>query len=899
MATIRDRYVLDIDTKGASANLTKLKGALIAIGGAVVTKQILDVTASFEDLRDSLNVVAGSAEAGGAALERIKDFARTSQFGVEELSKSFIQLKAAGIEPTEKLLRTFTDTAAVTTDQIGSLEAITALLARTTGGGLGLEELERLADRGIPVYRILGEQIGITRQEVSEFGKTAEGARTLVLALLEGLDREFGGATLQRLDNLSTVMSNFQIALKEVANEFGTGLSPAVIQITTQITNFLDANKGLARTIGETLGDALIAISNSIEKLLEQLNVLGRVGLNNLTASLIDGLANFTEGFARTIDAVVNTLRAATEGIQKAVVAISNVPGAGFDAVFIPAGKSRDQFIEETTARLEQLKEQFGEISFFKRGGQESIALQLEIRDLETALQSLQDENVIVFNEMPKNFNRASEAAAGLVESLRASAEGFRENARAAQIAADFPEYDDAILRLVRAQETAKEANASFADSFEEVSTTATTTAEAIQSTKSSYENFYDSLVDRARESVAEQTNAMRAYDDLFAELEAGTLNVDQYALAVDRLNSILGRTSEASSQTADSIQNLNTQLSSAEQFYRDLVDRARDNVREFENAGLAQDRLMQDLESGKINIDQYADAMQQLNSILGTTSSTTREVTAATYDLQGAIDDVNRSTADRIQQAQDRSELAGLRGIRRELRSIELQEKRTAEAAKRRITQQAEAAGVSVNPADLSAIDAASQRAIEVQQQLALDTYNNQRAFSTGWANAFDEYAEQATDAASQAQRIFEKTTRGMEDAIVGFAKTGKFEFKDFLATIAEEILRSQVRILIAKLFGGMGAGGQSGFGTNRFAGFFANGGMIPSGKFGIAGEAGPELITGPAQVTPLGMGGDTVTYNINAVDAPSFQQLVARDPRFIHAVSEKGRQSVSGVRR
>ena len=137
------------------------------------------------------------------------------------------------------------------------------------------------------------------------------------------------------------------------------------------------------------------------------------------------------------------------------------------------------------------------------------------------------------------------------------------------------------------------------------------------------------------------------------------------------------------------------------------------------------------------------------------------------------------------------------------------------------------------------------------------------------------------------------------MEDAIVGFAKTGKFEFKDFLATIAEEILRSQVRILIAKLFGGMGAGGQSGFGTNRFAGFFANGGMIPSGKFGIAGEAGPELITGPAQVTPLGMGGDTVTYNINAVDAPSFQQLVARDPRFIHAVSEKGRQSVSGVRR
>jgi hypothetical protein len=35
--------------------------------------------------------------------------------------------------------------------------------------------------------------------------------------------------------------------------------------------------------------------------------------------------------------------------------------------------------------------------------------------------------------------------------------------------------------------------------------------------------------------------------------------------------------------------------------------------------------------------------------------------------------------------------------------------------------------------------------------------------------------------------------------------------------------------------------------------------------------------------------MGGN-VTYNINAVDALSFRQLVARDPGFIHAVAQKG---------
>jgi len=73
-------------------------------------------------------------------------------------------------------------------------------------------------------------------------------------------------------------------------------------------------------------------------------------------------------------------------------------------------------------------------------------------------------------------------------------------------------------------------------------------------------------------------------------------------------------------------------------------------------------------------------------------------------------------------------------------------------------------------------------------------------------------------------------------------------------------------------------------------FGGFFANGGFLPAGKFGIAGERGPELITGPANITPGAMGSSPVNLTINAVDAPSFQALVARDPAFIYAVAQQG---------
>lgn len=47
----------------------------------------------------------------------------------------------------------------------------------------------------------------------------------------------------------------------------------------------------------------------------------------------------------------------------------------------------------------------------------------------------------------------------------------------------------------------------------------------------------------------------------------------------------------------------------------------------------------------------------------------------------------------------------------------------------------------------------------------------------------------------------------------------------------------------LLASLFGGGG-------GSSLFAGWFAKGGRIPSGQWGVAGEAGAEIVTGPAKV-------------------------------------------------
>jgi len=120
---------------------------------------------------------------------------------------------------------------------------------------------------------------------------------------------------------------------------------------------------------------------------------------------------------------------------------------------------------------------------------------------------------------------------------------------------------------------------------------------------------------------------------------------------------------------------------------------------------------------------------------------------------------------------------------------------------------------------------------------------------------------------------------------------------FTDIFNTVKQKT--AGIRDAIGNIGGGISntVGGAFDGVSDFFAGFFANGGFIPGGKFGVVGERGPELVSGPAQVTPMTAGG--VTYNINAVDVNSFQNLLARDPGYLHALVQKGQLGIPGGRR
>ena len=253
---------------GAMAgSLSKIKVPALAAAAGIAAivlpmKAIAGVGAGFEDLKDSLDQVFGSMEAGDAAMDKVFKFAQTTPFQIEDATKAFIQLKSAGIEPSMDMLQTFADTASTSIDQLGAFEALIRIVQRSAAGGMGLEEINQLDDRGIPATKILTEELGKSRDELSIYGKTAEGAAEMVQILIKGLESRFGGAMANKMDNLSTKTSNMVISFKQLADEvFQSGLGDLLKSLTDRLTAFADQAARIVRikndkaSLGDMVGD--------------------------------------------------------------------------------------------------------------------------------------------------------------------------------------------------------------------------------------------------------------------------------------------------------------------------------------------------------------------------------------------------------------------------------------------------------------------------------------------------------------------------------------------------------------------------------------------------------------------------------------------------------------------
>ena len=808
MATIRDRYILDVDTRGAIGGVNKFSGALGAIKGlgvpaaltaigtaiAAVGAASIQAATQFEDYRNQLRLITDSAGDLEATLQVLNNAAVRNRASFAETVDLYTKLRVA----TEEL--------------------------------------------GISNERIL-DVTGKFQQALALSGADANTAA--------GAIRQFGQAMASgtvRGDEFNSIVEALGPALAIMARESGISVG--------ELRDLSQAGELTAETFFRMIenSNSLSAAFSNTEKTVSQL----RQEISDATTNLLADLAEQTgalELYKEVLDGIARNIRLFAD-------AQTDLESASVEELV------NNEELGSAAQRLEELETRFR--------GLFNIINDAESFDLGESLTDEMIDRLALFGD---NLD-------GSVDKIKAYREALREQVEVEQLAADA--------------------------------------MSALQNTRDVYLQGWEPLTARISEYSKIQSDATTEIDRVSKAFNQTSedLAILEGMLASGarsmwpEITQAIADTTEAHEFYRQKLQELKNEaagITEFEDYYNSLMLSVNRSINELDNAAVAQQRLAEELANGSITTDQYDAAMERVNRTLGNTTNETKKLAEEMRRLDEATQSSLDSISERVERSQERAYLSGLTGLQRDLESIRLEEERLAEAAKERLETDF---GGSISTEELQrqldAIDRAAQAAIQQRQEAARTIEQNtqiiarqqeeqrrqteeaQNTFARGWKDAFEEYSKNANNAAKNAGDIFNKVTRGMEDVIVDFAKTGKFEFKDFVSSVLEDLLRIQLRQTFSSIFGGGGdSGGGGNFFSDLFAGFFANGGLIPSGKFGVVGEAGPELISGPAQVTPL-TGGSNVTYNINAVDASSFKQLVARDPGFIHAVAQKGANKI-----
>lgn len=490
---------------GAVAGLASRLGPL-GIGLGAVTAAASGFTASiastgieFESLIATLAITTGSLQSARDAFSDIQELASSTQFSVQTITTAFTRLLSVGIEPTNDLLQTLSNIAATTTDELGTFNALLDTITRTTEGGLNLEDINRLVDRGIPVFKLLNDELGLSRDQITEFGRSAEGAREIIDVLLRSLGgtasaaAEFRSDTLgQKLNNLNDAFNNFKFA---VYND--SGLGAILKSITDFSTRKLEEMADGLKDVNEAaeaikdidfgnLQEVSTAVNDRIGPVMEELNRvmarirdlenepmpaegMARAALNRTLRSLkaqAEELAKQAgeigqagvESVVEVIAATNEAQEAAADVSEETVDAVSRKSELLAESVqsIIDSQKSQAKVLQETLAELTQARELGLDISGLDTAietvRRKIAALRAETEEAEF-MANLSPEAMDALEELP----RLLEAARTPLQDLERDVDGFTELFNKGAIGSQ--EFATALQQLAEAYSTDEEEN--------------------------------------------------------------------------------------------------------------------------------------------------------------------------------------------------------------------------------------------------------------------------------------------------------------------------------------------------------------------------------------------------------------------------------------------------------
>ena len=320
-----------------AGKLAAMAAGFISLNAAIgLTKSILTTAGEFETLRTQLNSVEKSAEKGKAAFQYVKDLAVNTPFQVNGLTKTYIQLKNFGLDPTAGSMQAVIDQAS----KLGGSQETLTRISLALGQAWSKEKLQgeealQLIEAGVPVWELLGKKLNKTTAELQDLSQKGQLGRNAINALMEAMEQDAAGAAAAQMMTWNGVVSNAIDLWQQFLDDIGqAGLLEFAKKAITDLTEALNRMKEtgelgqLARDIAESLqalGQIAIGTAKFIVEHKEAIASMMAIYLGfkakGLVVSLTSDLIKFAEAAGKASKLIKEVKNAETLGDMAAAAA--------------------------------------------------------------------------------------------------------------------------------------------------------------------------------------------------------------------------------------------------------------------------------------------------------------------------------------------------------------------------------------------------------------------------------------------------------------------------------------------------------------------------------------------------------------------------------------------------
>jgi lambda family phage tail tape measure protein len=866
------KYSIDTDVSGSvnplqqlQSQLGKTQGAFSSLKSAIGTLGVSALVASAFQLADSLNDIA---DASGMALQNVLGFSKA------------VAAAGGNVDSALNGIGRFNQTLSSAAD--GSKQSQNAFLEL----GITFDELRNLSEQDL------------LRRTVQGLAETTDNAKRTAIAV-DIFGKSFASVDFKNVNNnLDEFISksNASVGSVKAAGEASDNFAMAFKTLQIEILAALKPISELAADLngaGEALR-GLIKFVVQLGLLIATFTILGKV-----VWALRLGLVAIAEGWT----AITSTTSLAVNAFRNWGAITGQLNGIG--GIFVGVLKVLRAYIGD-----------LGAWALKSIPGLATLGLALSYLGdyAKSAYAKLKD--LLGIGEKPTFLDQSEVDRENKLLAQRA-AELKKQGEETRKIKTESEKLSVELNKVLKAyQDTNKEANAKY--KLETDAINQSDKAKAIAQERFNAEKSFNQELQKLQDQINEKRNAGTPVDlAVIPQLEAAQAKLraeyDKQKSSIDGL--VTARIASERAQQLDIF--ATTQLIDLQNKSNELMEKSATMFLPLQARGYAELEIaIRNTAKAKIEAEEirrgeklspeeqtkyYEAARQGIESVKAAQDQlniATEQYNLIQYGLRTQYD-----LQKKIRDVQHEMSTATMSGIAKKYADIEKAARDSAEA---QIQAEELRTGRTLDTESRKAYYDEARKGVEELKAAEESAWNSSRDGLTGLKKALNEYVDDATNAAKNVENVFKKATQGMEDMIVKFAKTGKFEFKEFVNSMLEDLLRSQIRQAMGSIFsmgGSQTSGGGGGlFGGSIIPGILAAGGPVSDRRPYLVGERGPELFvpnSAGSMIPNSGLsGGGNVTYNISAVDAMSFKQMIARDPSFIHAVAMQGGKSMPSRR-